>query len=293
MLFLASAAVASAAGLGACTLVTDTRGLLRNALPPADASVLDGSATDANADAGTEKDGATFTPETPCPSAGGFMANVGTHCVDIVEVTIASYDTFLATFADAGAVDTKDQPAACAFNDDLRRGTSYDGSPNLADHPVAEVDWCDAYTFCKWAGKRLCGRREGGPTPYGKWTDPKESQWQAACTSNGAHPFVYGDVYDGLRCRGRDYQDQSDYVVSSRAAVDCVAPSAPYSAVYALSGNASEWEDSCETNNGPIDKCRVRGGSRADGETLLRCDGDGTADRNTRSVLIGFRCCWP
>ena len=56
---------------------------------------------------------------------------------------------------------------------------------------------------------------------------------------------MYGDVRRD-RCRGFDCGDGYDYAFDVRKFTSCQAPDAPFSGVYDLAGNASEWEDSCE-----------------------------------------------
>jgi hypothetical protein len=68
----------------------------------------------------------------------------------------------------------------------------------------------------------------------------------------------------------------------------CIGGASPF--LYHMSGNVSEWEDSCD-GSGPNDPCNVRGGSFGDGELALRCDGPEKAARNTAALDRGFRCC--
>jgi len=65
-----------------------------------------------------------------------------------------------------------------------------------------------------------------------------------------------------------------------------------YEGVYDLSGNAWEWEDSCDGTSGNNDVCRLRRGSfYGYVDTHLRCD-DGTSyERGNPGDSVGFRCC--
>jgi hypothetical protein len=66
--------------------------------------------------------------------------------------------------------------------------------------------------------------------------------------------------------------------------VDCKASDA----VYDLSGNLAEWEDSCDVGGA----CRVRGGSHTSTRSGdLGCAADERQPKTTRSDEIGFRCC--
>jgi formylglycine-generating enzyme required for sulfatase activity len=58
-----------------------------------------------------------------------------------------------------------------------------------------------------------------------------------------------------------------------------------------MSGNAWEWENSCEGQTGASDKCRRRGGSVFNLVTSLDCATDDAPSRDTKTTGIGFRCC--
>jgi formylglycine-generating enzyme required for sulfatase activity len=58
-----------------------------------------------------------------------------------------------------------------------------------------------------------------------------------------------------------------------------------------MSGNVSEWEDSCNANASPGDLCRVRSGDFGSAEADLACTYADTKARNTAAIWIGFRCC--
>jgi formylglycine-generating enzyme required for sulfatase activity len=282
----------------ACTLAVDTKGLA-GAPEPNEGGSLDGPNTGPGAEGGNPSPGADadvdaeagaeIGPQTPCPDTVGAMINVGSYCIDAIEVTFARYDAFLATFPDAGAVDAGDQPPYCRWNTDLRHG-SFNTFP---DNPVTQLDWCDAYAYCKWAGKRLCGDRHGGSTPFAKANDPAESQWYNACSSGGKNAWVYGNTYQPTTCRGVDYGDGYDYAASGRTAAGCRAPDAPFTGVYDLCGNAEEFEDSCDSYTDDLDRCHTRGGDRQGTSVETRCDADLTRTRNEQGTNLGFRCCWP
>jgi len=86
----------------------------------------------------------------------------GTYGIDRTEVSRAQYAKFLVSKGS----DTSGQPPYCEWNKSYDPASSVRAAwPPLdtGDHPVSQVDWCDAYAYCKWAQKRLCGKIGGGP----------------------------------------------------------------------------------------------------------------------------------
>lgn len=247
-------------------------------------ATLDASAdvADSSVDSGPE---AGACPGTAGPTA----VRVGTYCIDTTEVTNAHYMQFLAV--DAGAIPSP--PAACAGH------TSYVPSsatwPPVAgrdDDPV-RVDWCDAYVYCAWAGKRLCGAIGGGATPFASYADSSSSAWFAACSNAGALAYPYGATYDVAACNGKDYPG-GNALRAVGALATCAGGAS--SALRDMSGNVYEWEDSCGANVGASDLCRIRGGGYlTPGSLNLSCAGSGVAiPRGSATFVdVGFRCCGP
>jgi formylglycine-generating enzyme len=227
-----------------------------------------------------------------CPSTGRgpAMVQLSSFCIDSTEVTNAQYDAFLQS-----GPPTSGQPTRCGWNNAFTPAPSGTGEENF---PVTGVDWCDAYAFCAWSGKRLCGRIGGGATPVGDFANSAVSQWYSACVSGSADlTYPYSDTYSESACNGGNIIAD---LVSVRSMAACHAPTAPFSGIYDMSGNADEWEDTCITasGNGAQDKCRTRGGAYPDSLTFLRCDADwlqqsAAYTRSERIVSVGFRCCAP
>jgi formylglycine-generating enzyme required for sulfatase activity len=154
------------------------------------------------------------------------------------------------------------------------------------------VDWCDAFAYCAAAGKRLCGGIGGGAGDFADgFKDPQKSEWMAACTNGGTTTYPYGNGYVGGACDGKDYTHPNQTVPVGSAVV-CRGVTAPYGAIFDMSGNVAEWEDACSGASGSGDLCRRRGGSFKDGPGPLRCDADdGGFARSSADALTGFRCC--
>jgi len=232
---------------------------------------------------------------TPCPEGRGpQQVRVGrperSFCIDSTEVTIGQYREFLQSFADAAA---PTQIAECTWNTSLipnqKTGTD--------DQPVAGVDWCDAYTYCTWAGKRLCGRitpeSDGGTTVTADdYYRPSVNAWLAACAHDEDNrPFPYGS-YETGRCNDGSLDAGGALPVGSLPRCE-----GSYPGIKDLSGNVWEWIDGCRTANkdaGPrADDCVFHGGaySRAATDQPVPCTTLAGSTRDLRVLDVGFRCC--
>jgi formylglycine-generating enzyme required for sulfatase activity len=259
-------AIAVLAGAPACFL--DFGGLTGGA--GADAG--DASAV---SDVAAESTGAACAPSMVKVDAPG-----GAFCIDATEVTNAQYQDFL----DA-AVFPPGAPAFCAGNT-LTPATWPSSQPT---HPVATVDWCDAWSFCAWTHKRLCGAIGGGSGSTSTANDAARSEWLYACTGGDANrKYPYGPSYIAGDCV---VNTAGPAVAGSVASCEGAAPG-----VFDLSGNVEEWTDECAP--GDSSSCLARGGSFADDDpTRLTCASitSGASSLvetwSDRAAFRGFRCC--
>ena len=99
-------------------------------------------------------------------------AGAGSYCIDTTEVTVANYNAFIQA---TGGMSI-DAPDVC---NTAAPGPLADHAPSDQNLPVGDVGPCSAWSYCSWAGKRLCGmigdggaiegspqlRRRNGATP--------------------------------------------------------------------------------------------------------------------------------
>jgi formylglycine-generating enzyme required for sulfatase activity len=279
-----------ALGLGtACTLLVSTSSLSGEAAPSdggSEAPSLD------SASEGAAPDVVEAGPSNNCPGVhGGPMVRVGfdggpSFCIDATEVTNGDYAAFLAS-----SPTTAGLPAACSSKTSFLPTNAWPPGAANAKRPVVWVDWCDAYAFCAWAGKRLCGRIGGGSADPAKHDDPTENQSYFACSGGGAHAYPYGDAYDKDACNGTGHGVGGTVDVGSMAKCEGGFPG-----VFDLVGNVCEWQDSC---NGTSESsaCLDGPGSfvyppNAD-PTGTNCHFNDMTARNNHVNNIGIRCCGP
>lgn len=231
------------------------------------------------------------------PVSGG-----GSYCIDAYEVTKLEYDVFLGANPVLPSL-----PPACAGNN-YRPSSDWPYTEGRV--PVNYVDWCDAYAYCAYSGKHLCGRIGGGSNPPDAWADELQSEWFNACTGQGVNEYPYGHSYSDI-CVGGDPAEP--FYIRVLPPMPPFFPAATceggVSDLFNMSGNVAEWEDSCEPvvvrpGEPPVESCRIRGGSRAsaiptptDGnagnDRELQCDVDAPLKprRDNTDPNVGFRCC--
>jgi formylglycine-generating enzyme required for sulfatase activity len=213
-------------------------------------------------------------------------AGITDYSIDVTEVTQGQYDAWLLTNPEAPASTDKN----CSWNTSYaEQATGYSGT-NAEHHPVVNVDWCDAYAYCLGVGKRLCGAIGEGPVAYSVgYADASISQWYRACSSGGTNTYQYGNSYQASYCDG-DAASDAQQTVAVGSFRQCVTSATGYAGAYDLSGNVSEWEDSCDST-GQLAFCRLRGGSYYNDDDGLTCGSDAYDNRSGVSVNVGFRCC--
>jgi formylglycine-generating enzyme required for sulfatase activity len=244
------------------------------------------------------------------PKPGG-----GTYCIDTAEVTNSDYNVFLS----AGQV-IQNLPPVCAYKADPMNLQGYvpgnwPPPPSQLTVPVSYVDWCDAYAYCAYSKKHLCGKIGGGPNNdpgNTEYADITKSEWFNACSAQGNNDYPYGDIYKYASCRGVD-QSLSSTVTGVCPSVANPMPSNACAGVldvtlpqyqlcqggvvglYGMSGNLAEWENSCDDPANPT-TCHVRGGSHCETGTApggaLRCDELSLRAVKYQDCDVGFRCCF-
>jgi len=294
----ALAILAATALVGGCSLFVDAGGLstASESIPP-DGDAIDrdsgspspspnddgGSSIDSGGDASSNPDAA----DGGCPgTAGPTMVRVtdshGTFCIDSTEVTNKQLNAFILSLT------RPTPPAVCSFK------ATYGGAMRADNNlPAVQVDWCDAWMYCAWAGKRLCGSRNGTVIDdLGPANDPKVSEWFAACSRSGTRQYPYAGALDPDRCNGcqrtSSCSDGGSPVLAVGVLTTCVGG---FDGIFDMSGNVAEWEDNCDANN----TCPPRGGTANSGGADLACAASGTlpgiSKRDEKGTRFGMRCC--
>jgi sulfatase modifying factor 1 len=301
----------AAGGVGGAGLVGGEGGGTGGAAGAADAALDREDTPDRPADVSAPIDA---PPDTPPPDLAPDVASVDPcasregpamikapapvpYCIDSTEVTNAQYNRFLD--ATGGGSETGGQGARCGWNATFAPSTSSGPALNLdparAKRAVVGVDWCDAFAFCRWAGKRLCGSIAKLPSPnYAAASDVVDGQWMYACTGGGRYMYPYKSDTFMKVCNTEHATADILFVEDVHSREKCQGG---FDGIYDMSGNVDEWVDACDpkTGNGSSDDCAVVG------QSLFRdkmpdvdftCTGSVyAATRVERHQTLGFRCC--
>ena len=231
-------------------------------------------------------------------------------CIDERQATYGEYGQFVKKMGK----DFGGQPSQCDWNRDwgpVVDCESSTGRPWKCGRSVAEadpdwavssLDFCDAWAFCSWAGKRLCGERvhhgvsvfkEGRddetrqPNGTTWWFPNTVEEWYHVCTQGGTSDYPFGnDWQDGLCQTERKWRAPGDktHNVRDTTGNQCHGNFHPYDQVFNMIGGISQWTNGCSEDN---DRCAVRGGYEHYGPSC-----SGTLEmHDRRDPAGGVRCC--
>jgi sulfatase modifying factor 1 len=260
-----------------------------SAAPSTDADAGVEAGLDRTVDSGSEPDVAVKVPSDASMPGGGCPAGRGPamllvdgFCVDATEATSAQYNDFLL----AGAA-LSVQPTECSWNASYLPGNGWTFVSSQGTLPIASVNWCDAYAFCKWAGKRLCGKVGGGPADFSDFSG-NDNEHYVACSNGSTRLYPYGNAFDPTACNGPEHDAGSVLPVGSLTGCQ-----GGVAGLFDMSGNVEEWQDACDGNSGPSDHCLDGTGAfdYGAGPGGTRCDFADNDLRNGEYPDVGIRCC--
>lgn len=222
--------------------------------------------------------------------------NIAAFEMDLNEVTVKAYRACVA----AGACEMRNTVYSVWFvkygeAEKWSRACNYDKA-DRDNHPINCVNWNDAETFCKWAGKRL----------------PSEAEWEyAARGSNNGH-YPWGNelpspqrlnacgaectswVKNNIGWNWSPMSDKSDPWPTTAPVGSFLSGDSPFG-LHDMAGNVWEWTASryCpyETTDCETDEFVRRGGSwDATGPSHVSAARRSGSDPTDRAFGIGFRC---
>ncbi|MBI5535581.1 MAG: SUMF1/EgtB/PvdO family nonheme iron enzyme [Deltaproteobacteria bacterium] len=223
--------------------------------------------------------GADALPDASFCPAG--MVQVGTFCVDVVEVTVSAYQAWLSTNPAPGL---QLEVQCVASNPSFAPDSLCMADPSVChgaacgSHPVVCIDPCDARAFCEAHGKHLCGKVGGGEAPP-NGCDATQNEWLAACSS-GTYAYPYGDTYGPGNCNGFDVGLNTTVVAGS-------LPTCAVGGIHDMSGNVMEWQRTNLAYN-----VARGGGFRDKADGLKCCSAQSISSNALAQPDIGFRCCY-
>ena len=146
----------------------------------------------------------------------------------------------------------------------------------MLDHPVVDVTWDDARSYCEWTGKRL----------------PSENEWEGACAGPQGRVYPWGGKFSFSACNTS--QNTFGETVPVGSMPGCKSPSGAMD----MAGNVYEWTadwyksyDGSDMTFSYEGKKRVaKGGSYVHSIDLLRCQSRYALLPDEYASYGGFRC---
>lgn len=212
----------------------------------------------------------------------GRVVQVGEFWMDRVPVTNAQYALFLSAVNGCGDEGWRHplQPPRKSHVPQYWHSHDWNGP----EFPVVGVDWWDAYTYARWAGKSL----------------PTEVQWEAAAAGPAANRYPWGDAWDEARCNSRERWGRAYWRDGRTSPVETYPDGAAWCGALDMAGNVWEWTAcsfgiSVEDTElfGGDGTIAIRGGSFRRAAPDQRCVVRDESEADCRGPNNGFRCCRP
>lgn len=151
--------------------------------------------------------------------------------------------------------------------------TVFRAKKGFENHPIMEVSFDGARSYCEWAGKRL----------------PTEAEWQTACEGPERLTFPWGHHFrtagpEALP-RANIFGDTDGFLRT--ATVGSFPHGRSSYGIWDMGGNVWEW--TLGAGDGP----RLRGGSWINGKTLAACAKSvdmGSSHSYVKGNSVGLRC---
>ncbi len=243
------------------------------AAPPGMRGIRGGIALIGTSQAQSER----WTAQFGWPSASAELnqtaLTLGSFFLDQHEVTNTEYRRFVLATGHP-------TPTNTANPQDLNiwHGLSFPAA--LAQHPVVNVTWQDARSYCAWAGKRL----------------PTEAEWEWAAKGSAGRLWPWGETYRGDELNTSEHQPRTN-----TAPVGSYPRGNTPEGLADLGGNVWEWTDSLSLpypynvfdgrENPNAEGPRIiRGGSWFDGYRSAHTTGREQLPPRFTNVNLGFRC---
>ncbi|MEZ4227477.1 MAG: SUMF1/EgtB/PvdO family nonheme iron enzyme [Polyangiaceae bacterium] len=252
---------------------------------PVDGSAGGSGGTGGASGVGGSLDSGTGGDPSKCPQGRGpAMVDMGSYCIDSTEVSRLQFQEFLDDQKNAATP----QFGGCKSNS-FDNVANCPGAPATTPHlPAGCADWCDAWAFCSWAGKRLCGKLGGGPLTKDEITQPQVSEWAHACTQGGSSLYPWGDSPANNCNFGPCSGGYCTHLVGSHP--QCTGTAPPFDGVFDLLGNVYEFVESCDLNPATLG-CYAVGSSYYDGQKACS-EGVWKATALAQGYDdFGIRCC--